>query len=79
MAGVDRGGAPWPASSGQPNGFGVVNMLGNVQEWAIDGDGLVVAGGTYADPLTRCVAEFAKPHDGAADALTGLRLVREIP
>ena len=78
LAGVDRGRAVWPATSGQPNSLGVVNALGNVQEWVTAGDGLIAAGGAYSDPLASCVAEFARAHDGSKDAVTGIRLVREI-
>ena len=78
LAGVDRGGALWPSTSGAVNAFGLVNAFGNVQEWVIDGDRMLAAGGAFADPLERCVAGFTRPHDGSADAQTGFRLVREV-
>jgi serine/threonine protein kinase len=79
ITGVSRGTAPVPATAGELNGFGLVNALGNVQEWAWDGDRLRAVGGAYTDPISRCEPGFARDHAGTADAITGFRLVREIP
>jgi formylglycine-generating enzyme required for sulfatase activity len=79
VAGVSRGTAPVPVTMGELNGFGLVNALGNVQEWVREGDRLRAAGGAYTDPISRCEAGFARDHNGASDAVTGFRLLREIP
>jgi hypothetical protein len=78
LAGVTRGVGPIPAADGEMNGFGLVNVLGNVQEWVRDGDRWRAAGGAFNDPIGRCEAGFARDHTGGADPATGFRLVREI-
>jgi non-specific serine/threonine protein kinase len=74
-----RGGTARDVTLGQQNEWGLLNYQGNVQEWTDVGGGAVEArGGSYRDPLESCVVTRARPHDGAADALTGFRLVREL-
>ncbi len=79
VAGVARGAALQPAATGRSNDFGLINALGNAQEWVLDGELLKAAGGAYTDPLSRCEASYARDHSGRADPLTSFRLVREIP
>lgn len=76
--GIERGLSPVASATGQANGYGLLNMLGNVQEWATDGDRVVALGGSFADPIGQCLASTEREHgrDGAAD--TGFRLVREV-
>ena len=78
VGGIERGLDVVASSSGQPNGYGVVNHLGNVQEWVVEGDSLLAVGGAFTDPLATCGFELARAHDGDADAITGFRLVREL-
>ena len=78
VAGVQRGLAPVPAASGQANRFGLVNILGNVQEWVLDKGRLLALGGAYNDPIGQCVAQTARSHQGEPDGVTGFRLVREV-
>ncbi len=67
------------ASFGEANGWGLVNAVGNAQEWVIAGGGRVVArGGAFEDSLGSCGIDSKRPHDGAADPVTGFRLVREL-
>ncbi len=67
------------ASFGEANGWGLVNAVGNAQEWVLAGGGRVVArGGAFEDPLPSCGIDSMRPHDGAADPVTGFRLVREL-
>jgi hypothetical protein len=77
-AGVQRGLAPVPAASGQANDYGLVNILGNVQEWVLDQERVFALGGAYSDPIEQCVSQTVRPHGGAPDAVTGFRLVREV-
>ena len=65
-------------SAGQANRFGLIHMLGNVQEWVMDGGELRVLGGSYTDPIGECSASTARIHDGHAASDTGFRLVREL-
>ncbi len=67
------------ATFGEANGWGLVNAVGNAQEWAIAGSGRVVArGGAFEDPLPSCGIDSERSHDGGADSVTGFRLVREL-
>lgn len=76
--GVQRGLAPVAASIGRANEFGLVNVLGNVQEWVLDLDQVRALGGAYNDPISKCVVQTARNHEGDPDEVTGFRLVREI-
>ncbi len=76
--GVERGRSPVPAATGAGNDFGLINMLGNVQEWVLENGGVVAMGGSYGDPIGTCIAATERPHDGTPAADTGFRLVREI-
>lgn len=78
LNGLQRGVGPVAANTGQVNDFGLVNMLGNVQEWVIDADGVIAVGGAFSDPIQECTPQTARGHGGEADASTGFRLVREI-
>ena len=78
VAGVERLG-PVLAATGRANDFGLVNALGNVAEWVLDGERLMVAGGGFADPIASCTPELLIDHDGGADRNVGIRLVRELP
>lgn len=66
------------ARSGQQNGWGLANYVGNARKMVCAGGGFAVPGGNFAVPLTICDISISKPHPGSADAATGLRLVREL-
>lgn len=74
-----RGGSPRDVKQGLANAWGLTNFLGNAQEWVITSSGTEVRGGSYRDRLALCSVEFAKMHSGDSDAVTGFRLVRELP
>jgi formylglycine-generating enzyme required for sulfatase activity len=74
-----RGDAPEPVQSGSANGWGLYNSLGNVQEWVVSGAGALARGGSFSDNLSSCTPDFKRSHGDAGDAITGLRVVREIP
>lgn len=78
LGGVQRGVAPVAAATGTPNGRGLVNALGNVQEWVTDGAELKAAGGAFSDPIADCSATTLRRHEGTADTSTGFRLVRDV-
>jgi hypothetical protein len=78
LGGVTRGLAPVAVGTGSPNPFGLLNVLGNVQEWVVDGGGIKAAGGAYVDPIGECAVETLRDQLGVADAATGFRLVREV-
>jgi Protein kinase domain/Sulfatase-modifying factor enzyme 1 len=76
--GVGRGGSAVAVTSGAQNALGVVNLDGNVREWVTDAGVPLVIGGSYADPQSACDIA-AGPAADADAALTGVRLVRELP
>jgi len=65
-------------SSGQPNGWGLYNVVGNAREWAKDGSTLSARGGARTDRMDTCRPDLTVSHSGEADGVTGFRLVREI-
>jgi hypothetical protein len=73
-----RGGVPRSVAAGSRNAFGVGDYYGNVQEWVTTPSGLQVTGGNYRQPLARCRENRVEPHNGSADEVTGIRLVREL-
>ena len=73
---VIKGTGPVSVVSGQQNGWGLKNYIGNVQEWVIDGGGSIKArGGAYEDSFSNCEISLERPHNGGADNSTGFRLV----
>ncbi|MFS1525025.1 protein kinase domain-containing protein [Microbulbifer sp. 2304DJ12-6] len=77
--GIEKGAELVPAQAGSSNAFGLVNAVGNVQEWARATDGeLLALGGSRKDPMSRCLTTTKRLHGGQADALTGFRLVRDV-
>ena len=63
--------------SGNSNGWGVKNYIGNVQEWVVDGGATLAKGGAFTDAHAKCEIALERPHSGAPDQITGLRLLRE--
>ena len=64
--------------TGEPNGWGLYNSVGNAREWAKDGSTLRALGGARTDHMDSCAPDLAVSHSGEADEVTGFRLVREI-
>ncbi|MDE2346418.1 MAG: SUMF1/EgtB/PvdO family nonheme iron enzyme, partial [Gammaproteobacteria bacterium] len=62
--------------TGRPNIWGLVNYVGNAQEWVLGSDGLEAVGGDYRDPLSQCGVDLVRPSNGSADPLTGFRVGR---
>lgn len=78
VGGVERGLKPVEASVGRDNDYGLINVLGNVQELVADEQGVHAVGGAFVDPIDQCNLETARVHEGQPDAVTGFRLVREV-
>lgn len=80
--GIRKGDALVPADTGKPNAWGLVNHVGNAQEWALaDGIGssvVLALGGAHTDPIGECQVTSQRPHGGAADRVTGFRVLREV-
>lgn len=79
VRGVVRGGSLVAVTQGMPNAWGVINHVGNAQEWVTSaGDGLLAVGGMHSDPLGECTIETQTTHSGAEDPVTGFRVLREV-
>ncbi len=77
--GIQKGEGLVISSIGKQNGWGLVNYVGNAQEWVYDkGRKLKAAGGSYAQALENCNITTINSHDGSADKITGFRVVREV-
>lgn len=76
--GMPLGRALVSVTFGEENGWGIVNPVGNAQEWVVTPAGLAARGGAYSDRAKRCTVAFSRSHDGSADELTGFRLLREL-
>jgi formylglycine-generating enzyme required for sulfatase activity len=68
-----------PAQSGSPNGWGLYNALGNAQEWVVSGGSVWVQGGAFSDNMSSCTPDSKHSHPDGGDAVTGLRVLRELP
>ncbi|HED35863.1 MAG TPA: protein kinase [Gammaproteobacteria bacterium] len=77
--GIEKGGKLVRTSIGKQNSWGLVNYVGNVQEWVYDkGRRLVAVGGSFTQPMDTCSITTSNMHSGSADVSTGLRVVREL-
>lgn len=61
--------------SGQSNGWGLKNYIGNVQEWVLDNGTISAKGGAYSDTFSKCDINLMRSHSGTADNITGFRVV----
>ena len=71
-----KGHAPVSVRSGSANQWGLVNYLGNVQEWVAHNGTVMAAGGHYADKMSSCSVDLIR--SASADTKTGFRLVRPL-
>lgn len=75
--GIKKGDALVPIDTGKQNAWGLVNHVGNAQEWAQAG-GVLALGGARTDPIGECGIGTQRAHSGGADAVTGFRVAREL-
>lgn len=76
--GVQKGEKAVSVTTGRTNDWGLVNTVGNVQEFTTASSGLIAAGGRHTDRLDSCFVATKRSHDGSADSTTGFRLVRAL-
>lgn len=77
--GIEKGQQLVRVNVGVQNGWGLVNYLGNSQEWVYDRDRkLVAVGGSFEDAMDRCNVNSSIDHAGSPDNKTGFRVAREI-
>ena len=77
--GIVKGQELVKANIGAQNSWGLVNYVGNVQEWVYDkGHKLVAVGGSFQQSMDSCDITTVQNHTGSADIATGFRVLREI-
>ncbi len=77
--GFEKGSNLVKFSVGKQNPWGLVNYVGNVQEWVYgSGRSLQAVGGSFREPMESCTITTSKTHNGKADSHTGFRVLREI-
>lgn len=77
--GIEKGDKLVKITTGKQNSWGLVNYLGNVQEWGYDKSGRLVAmGGAYTHSMDECQIASWQHHSGEADVVTGFRVLREL-
>jgi tRNA A-37 threonylcarbamoyl transferase component Bud32 len=77
--GIKKGETLEEVTTGKKNKWGLVNYVGNAQEWVLKNNrDLFAVGGSHTDPFRDCTVEKQRSHDGKPDAITGFRLVREL-
>lgn len=77
--GIEKGGNLVRVNTGMQNSWGLVNYLGNAQEWVYDQSrNLLAVGGSFDDPMERCDVGAMSKHTGQADVRTGFRVAREM-
>jgi formylglycine-generating enzyme required for sulfatase activity len=76
---IVKGGELVKYSIGMQNSWGLVNYVGNIQEWVyIPCRKLVTVGGSYKHRMENCDIMTINSHDGSADRSAGLRVLREL-
>lgn len=77
--GIEKGGELVKTNIGKQNGWGLVNYVGNVQEWVYaPGRKLIAIGGSYLQSMEKCDITTSESHNGSADKATGFRVLREL-
>ncbi|MCW9048175.1 MAG: bifunctional serine/threonine-protein kinase/formylglycine-generating enzyme family protein [Gammaproteobacteria bacterium] len=77
--GIQKGGKLVSTNIGKQNSWGLVNYVGNVQEWVYDkGRKLVAVGGSFEQSMEDCDVTTTLAHNGSADIATGFRVLREL-
>jgi serine/threonine protein kinase len=77
--GIQRGNALLSVGIGAQNNWGLVNHIGNAQEWVSGAGGVsYAAGGSYETTMESCTLSALNPHSGKPDMATGFRVLREI-
>lgn len=66
------------ARTGRENPWGLVNFVGNAQEWVRSGGGVTAVGGDFEDSLSECAITLSRPSDGSANSLTGFRVAKPV-
>lgn len=77
--GFQKGDALVNVKVGKQNAWGLLNYVGNAQEWVYHGGrNLLAMGGSFRKPMEECTITTSDQHSGKADDYTGFRVLREI-
>ena len=77
--GINKGEQLENVTTGRKNKWGLVNHVGNAQEWVlVNNRDLVAVGGSRVDSMQQCQYDTQKSHDGSPDPITGFRVVRDL-
>ena len=64
--------------TGDANGWGLQNHVGNAREFVMSGQSVIAKGGSFEDAYDTCSISLQVSHDGNPDDVTGFRLLRGI-
>jgi hypothetical protein len=64
--------------TGEANGWGLQNYVGNAREFVMSGQSVIAKGGSFEDAYDTCSISLQVSHDGNPDDVTGFRLLRGI-
>jgi len=79
IKGIKKGETLQSVAQGKANKWGLVNHVGNAQEWAVNSDGaMYVMGGAHTLPLAECKPDYKQRSNGAGDGVTSFRLIRKL-
>jgi len=73
-----RGGKPTSVTDGPKNDWGLVDYVGNAQQWVRNGGSVAARGGAFSDDISQCRPDTIRTDAGGANANTGFRVLREI-
>ena len=77
--GIKKGESLEDITTGKKNHWGLVNYVGNAQEWVLENNrNLMAVGGAHTDPIDQCTLDTQRKHSGNPDRITGFRLLREL-
>lgn len=75
--GIEKGQELVKTTTGRQNSWGLVNHVGNAQEWVYgNGRKLIAVGGSYKDSMEVCNTSLRRSHSGKPDEHTGFRVIR---
>lgn len=76
--GINKGLRLVPVNIGEANKWGLVNHVGNAQEWVLKGGNNVMVGGSRLTAMENCSLDTEEPINIKGSEVNGFRLVRKI-
>ncbi|CAA0112899.1 Serine/threonine-protein kinase PknB [BD1-7 clade bacterium] len=78
IRGINKGMQLVPATMGQPNRWGLINHVGNAQEWVKAGNQYILAGASRLTPMDECQLDTVEKTANMKPDVTGFRVMRII-